>query len=326
MGIMKQTRFALVAVSLAMLALTNAPVRGGTVFVEPDDFPAGTNISTSFPGITLSVQGDPSRAVHSVSGFSAFNGRNLATTGTLVFGEVPVSRIVPKTWDELFGLLRVDFDSPTDFVQIDMICDDDDVGALRAFDRFGSLLETFGPVACDGRSTPPVTATISRNAPDISYVLAGGVGSEGLFLDNLQFKLPGAIVKIDIKPGSFPNSINLRSNGATPVAILGSASLDVNDIDVSTLTLGTAGIKTVGKVKTNKTGKPLCSVEDVSGDFGGGPEGAPDGFDDLVCHFVTIEIVPEAGNTSAKLSGNFLPAGGGGALEGTDSVVVIGKK
>ena len=122
-------------------------------------------------------------------------------------------------------------------------------------------------------------------------------------------------VDIDIKPGSFPNSINLGSGGATPVAVLGSANLDVNDIEPSTLTLGTAGIKTVGK-----TNRILCSVEDVSGSFTGGPEGAPDGFDDLVCHFVTVDISPEAGDTTATLSGDFTA---GGTIEGTDTVNIV---
>lgn len=122
-------------------------------------------------------------------------------------------------------------------------------------------------------------------------------------------------VGIDIKPGSFPNSINLSSGGATPVAILGSTDLDVNEINVTTLSLGTAGIKTVGKLD-----KYLCSVEDVSGDFSFGPEGASDGFDDLVCHFVTIMIVPEEGDTVATLSGELLD---GTPIEGSDSVNIV---
>ena len=123
------------------------------------------------------------------------------------------------------------------------------------------------------------------------------------------------IVDIDIKPGSFPNSINLGSGGGTPVAILGSASLDVNDIDTSTLVLGTSGVKTVGK-----TSRELCSVVDVSGDFTSGPEGAPDSFDDLVCHFVTMGMVPEAGNTQATLSGSLNDST---PFEGTDSVNIV---
>ena len=123
-------------------------------------------------------------------------------------------------------------------------------------------------------------------------------------------------VGIDIKPGSFPNSINLGSGGATPVAILGSATLNVLDIDETTLTLGTAGIKTVGK----KAPHLLCSIEDMSGDFSVGLEGIPDGFLDLLCHFVTVAIVPEAGDTDAKLSGNLLD---GTPIEGSDSVNIV---
>jgi hypothetical protein len=126
---------------------------------------------------------------------------------------------------------------------------------------------------------------------------------------------PSTVVDIDIKPGSFPNSINLGSGGATPVAILGSASLDANDIDTSTLTLGTSGVKTVGK-----TDRTLCSVVDVSGDFSSGPEGVPDGFNDLVCHFVTMSIVPEAGDAQATLSGALNDTT---PIEGTDSVNIV---
>jgi sugar lactone lactonase YvrE len=124
-------------------------------------------------------------------------------------------------------------------------------------------------------------------------------------------------VDIDIKPGSFPNSINLCSGGATPVAVLGSDDLDVNDIDIDTLALGTAGIKTVGK-----TDKVLCSVKDVSGDFTY-PEGDPDGIDDLVCHFVTVQIAPEEGDTMATLAGSLIADAGGTAIEGSDSVNIV---
>jgi len=122
-------------------------------------------------------------------------------------------------------------------------------------------------------------------------------------------------VGIDIKPGSFPNSINLGSAGTTPVAILGSATFNINDIDVSTLTLGTAGVKTVGK-----TDRFMCSVTDVSGNFTAGSEGLADGFLDLVCHFVTVNIVPEEGGTTATVKGDLLT---GLPFEGSDSVNVV---
>jgi hypothetical protein len=39
----------------------------------------------------------------------------------------------------------------------------------------------------------------------------------------------------DIKPGSYPNPINLKSNGVVPVALLGSAEVNVGDIDLEFL-------------------------------------------------------------------------------------------
>lgn len=44
-------------------------------------------------------------------------------------------------------------------------------------------------------------------------------------------------VSLDIKPGSCPNPLNHRSRGVLPVALLGTDSFDVSNIDVSTLSL-----------------------------------------------------------------------------------------
>ena len=44
-------------------------------------------------------------------------------------------------------------------------------------------------------------------------------------------------VKIDIKPGSCPNPFNAKSKGSVPVAIVGSADLDVTTINPASITL-----------------------------------------------------------------------------------------
>ena len=67
-------------------------------------------------------------------------------------------------------------------------------------------------------------------------------------------------VAIDIKPGAFPNSINLGSNGVVPVAILSTANFDAKDVDIASITLAGASVR----LKGNAT--PMASFQDVNGD------------------------------------------------------------
>lgn len=114
-------------------------------------------------------------------------------------------------------------------------------------------------------------------------------------------------VAVDIKPGSYPNSINLCSNGAVPVAILGSLDLDVLEINVDTLRFAEAEVKVVGK----KDPHTLCSVEDVNGDA----------YDDLVCHFLTTNIAALGGeSTTATVRGELFA---GTLIGGVDSVSIV---
>ena len=54
-------------------------------------------------------------------------------------------------------------------------------------------------------------------------------------------------VVIDIKPGSFPNSINLGSGGNVPVAICSTLDFDATTVDPLTVTLASAPAKLKGK-------------------------------------------------------------------------------
>ena len=117
-------------------------------------------------------------------------------------------------------------------------------------------------------------------------------------------------VAIDIKPGSDPNSINLKSKGLIPVAILGSADFDVTDVDVTSLAFGPDGASTAHDLND-----PLVyadHLQDVNFD----------GYVDLVCHFRTQEtgILPSA--ISAMLT---FDTTGGDHIEVYDSVNIVGK-
>lgn len=78
----------------------------------------------------------------------------------------------------------------------------------------------------------------------------------------LQYPVPDVL--IDIKPGGNPNTINLRSKGVLPVAILSSEEVgkefDATTVDPSTVQLAGAGVAVRGK------NKYMAHKEDVNGD------------------------------------------------------------
>lgn len=130
-------------------------------------------------------------------------------------------------------------------------------------------------------------------------------------------------VSVDIKPGSFPNSINLRSKkGVTPVAILGNSDFNVTDVDPDTVELeGVAPVKWAIEdlaLVPNPAYDPILNP-DV-------PQMIGDGYDDLVFHFSTPELRKDNGGTldgdsiEAMLTGETID---GTPIEGTDSVRII---
>lgn len=108
-------------------------------------------------------------------------------------------------------------------------------------------------------------------------------------------------VPIDIKPGSDPNSINPRSKGVIPVAILSTATFNATTVDPLSVTFGPGGASEVH----NKG-----HVEDVNGD------GKPD----LVLHFATEQTGIKNGDDQACLTGK---TAGGLSIQGCDSVRII---
>ncbi|MBI4908532.1 MAG: LamG domain-containing protein [Acidobacteria bacterium] len=122
-------------------------------------------------------------------------------------------------------------------------------------------------------------------------------------------------VTIDIKPCSFPNAINLNSQGVIPVAILGSTTLDVTDIDVSTVMLEGMGVNSPGK-----SGKLQCSIQDLTGPaFVTADSCSADGLPDLVCH-VQTQSVQLADPSMMRLTAL---TKGGISLSGFDSVKIV---
>jgi hypothetical protein len=107
-------------------------------------------------------------------------------------------------------------------------------------------------------------------------------------------------LQIDIKPGSDTNPINLMRGGLIPVAILGSDTFDVADVDMTTLVFGPDGAG-----PDHSRGPHLDDVND-------------DGLTDLMAHFHTQETGIAFGETEACLTGETLD---GVPLRGCDAIM-----
>lgn len=158
----------------------------------------------------------------------------------------------------------------------------------------------------------PVFQNIPHTAGTLTIEwFAGGSGWQGgtdesWAIDNVAVILNDGVVTvaIDIKPGSFPNSIDPRSIGVIPVAILTTDSFDATTVDPTTVLFGPTGIEAA----------PVRSaLEDVDGD----------GDTDMVLFFKTRATGIQCGDTSASLTGKTFS---GQMIQGSDSIKTAGCK
>lgn len=112
-------------------------------------------------------------------------------------------------------------------------------------------------------------------------------------------------VQVDIKPGTFPNSINLASRGVIPVAILGDAGFDAALVDPGTVSLAGASVRLAGKA-----GRRACALQDANAD----------GFMDLVCHILAEELLVQPGDAIAVLEAKTYA---GESIRGQDSISIV---
>jgi len=109
-------------------------------------------------------------------------------------------------------------------------------------------------------------------------------------------------VDIDIKPGSEPNSINSKSQGVIPVAILTTDTFDASTVDPSTLLFGATG---------SEAASVQSALEDVDGD----------GDIDMILHFKTQETGIQSGDISASLTGGTFS---GQIIQGSNCIKTVG--
>jgi hypothetical protein len=131
-------------------------------------------------------------------------------------------------------------------------------------------------------------------------------------------------VAVDIRPRQCPNHVRVRSGGNLPVAILGTADLDVRDIDRDSIRLG--------GVRPQHTGTRFRYVAKPFEPFVGRKDAhdctreGDDGFLDLLLHFSNRRLVKALGPVSNR-EVVVLPLTGkledGTPIRGEDVIVVI---
>jgi len=148
--------------------------------------------------------------------------------------------------------------------------------------------------------------TIDSSLKSITFAFASTGGDEVVGIDSVTITGDPIVipVSIDIKPGSQPNSINPKSNGKIPIAILSTEEFDaLQMVNKDSLTFGRTG---------DEDSLAFCNYrgEDINGD----------GLKDLVCHFYTEDTGFLCGDTEGVLKGMTMD---GTPIEGKDSVKIV---
>jgi predicted outer membrane repeat protein len=191
------------------------------------------------------------------------------------------------------------------------LTDDDSCG----FTAPGDLVVTdamLGPLQDNGGPTEthallagsPAIDAGSPDCPPPTTDQRGVARPQGAGCDIGAFEsgLATILVEIDIKPGGDPNSINPSLEGDLPVAIVGSDSFDVADVDVTTLAFGPSGASF-----DHSHGPHFDDVND-------------DGFTDLMAHYRIEDTGIEFGEIEACVTGDLLD---GTPFNGCDAVRTV---
>ena len=143
---------------------------------------------------------------------------------------------------------------------------------------------------------------------EVRVTLKASSGGASPVLSDIRIQPHVIYIDIDIKPGSYPNSINCKNKQEViTVAVLTTEDFDAMTVDHTTVTFEEAS-----EIHVDKRGLPIKHVEDVD----------QDGDIDLVFHFRLRDTKLTCASTIGTLKGLTYD---GIPIEGTDSVSMISR-
>ena len=181
-----------------------------------------------------------------------------------------------------------------DLIVSDFVPVDDTFYEVRAV-RQGGIWTLYSDGTLIGTAADPLGLT---NFDMVHMPTSGSV-----IIDDVVVKAipPITSVEIDIKPGSYPNSINPKSKGKIPVAILTTDTFDAGTVDPDSVYFGETGTEAEAV---------HSALEDVDND----------GDLDMILHFKNQETGIVCGVTIGYLTGETLD---GLVIEGSDSIRTV---
>ncbi len=246
-------------------------------------------------------------AIHDVAVTSVTPSTSEATIGEVVAVEVVVANL---------GDFNETFD-------VSLYYDSDVIGVASAIALAPSDMEEL-QFFWDTTGVPEGAYTVKACAD----VVPGEIIVDNNCLETTVNIVEQVPVYIDIKPGSWPNPLQLKDKGVLPVAVCGTEDFDVTTIDPETVQLTLEGLG-VGvaplrwsyeDVATPYTGEP-CSGHNLTGD----------GYLDLTLKFKAQEVIETLGLDAFSdrdvvvliLTGNLKEEHGGTPIQGQDCIVIL---